>query len=179
MKLYTVVQILTVILLASCAVKNPIKPINDATENFDWSKVSKYGGTKLGIDPDVGHWHITQKFTAQINGKFLDSKMEGQKWPCLTGPDGSTSGNFAIAAEQADGKFIVGTWEWDKCEHATHKTLANFSGPNSVFNSGLNLHKGQTVYLFMTGLARAAQRNVKERSNLVKISWPFNPSDKL
>jgi hypothetical protein len=139
-------------------------------QDFDWSKVKKYGGNEIGLAKDIASWPITRTFKLKgISGNKLNSSIDGKAYtPAIDG----LSGNFAMCAEQDDAMYICGTIDYCRASYQTVKTLANLEYGGTMAES-FNLHKGQKVCFFYTGLSRSNKRNVKERSQLECTNWPY------
>jgi hypothetical protein len=152
----------------NCGSSNP--------EDEIFENVSKWGGPEIGITKDVADWPVTRNFKINsIEGMKLMSSIDGKAYePAVDG----LSGNFAMAAQQSDGSWIVGTWDYCRASYQTVKTLSNLEAGGTMAKS-FNLHKGQKVCFFYTGLSRSSARNARERSNLDCTIWMQGSDSKL
>lgn len=72
-----------------------------------------------------------------------------------------------------DGIWHAATWEWLRPGQTT-KNLIAVDGSHIKVPPLDTWHpvSGETYYFMVSGLARSTQRNVLERSNLLKVVWP-------
>jgi hypothetical protein len=137
-------------------------------QDFDWSKVKKYGGNEIGLAKDIASWPITRTFKLKgISGNKLNSSIDGKAYePAIDG----LSGTFNACVKQDDGMYICGSWDYCRASYQTVKTLANLEEGGEMAHS-FNLEKGSEICFFYSGLARSSKKNVKERTNLVCTEW--------
>lgn len=140
-------------------------PIDDP---IDLSKVK-------WLHTDVSKWEVTATLK-DIKIKTETVVVDYDK-ACVW-PGQSVDGGPAVNANpwvfvKLDGVLYAATWEWLKvCQ--TEKFLYAVDGSHIKVPPLDTWHpvSGETYYFMVSGLARQTQRNVLERSNLLKVVWP-------
>lgn len=143
----------------------PVRPIRppDSRDEIDLSTVT-------WDHTDVSGWPITHTVTIT---KFTKDRITWKydsvpKWDAK---DGLHANPWIIA--NIGGKWRAATWEWlrpgqsDK-NMGGDKTFGNHI-KKSAWPSDWDPAKGETVYFFVSGLARDSKRNSKERTNVIKV----------
>ena len=120
--------------------------------------------------------------TATITGAKIDKKTisfpydKADVWPVATSGTGKDTNANVWAIVNIGGKWYAGTWEWLR-KGQTSKVAGCLDGSKgdhfkvSPLNSW-RPKSGEEFYLLVSGHARDAGRNVKERSQPVKVRWP-------
>jgi hypothetical protein len=126
------------------------------------------------LHENVSQWPITSTLrTVSVSGDsvLLDYDKAGEWPPGRVGQD-DLAANPWIFVKQ-DGQWYAATWEWMR-PGQTVKGRASVNGDHIKREPlGNFVPRSGEVYGFMvSGLARGAERNVKERTNVVFIQWP-------
>ena len=123
---------------------------------------------------NAGDWSVTSQLDAKRTAKgFWISHSKADVWPVESSPDGKCNANLWILANRG-GQWKAATWEWAK--PSTHDrpikgTLGSYI-KNSAFAPGSwNPAPGERVGIMISGMARGGASNVKERSNIVWLTW--------
>ena len=127
------------------------------------------------LHTDVSKWPITAELKSiKIKSETIEVNYDKAcDWPGLV-----ISGGVEVNANpwvfvNLDGTWYGATWEWLKtCQ--TVKNLYAVDGSHIKVPPLDTWHpvSGETYYFMVSGLARQNQRNVLERSNLLKVVWP-------
>lgn len=129
------------------------------------------------LHANVRDWPQTAQMTASISGgqiRFPYDKAD--VWPVATSGTGKGTNANVWAIVPIYGKWFAGNWEWLR-KGQTSKPVGCLDGSKGDHFkvSPLNQWRprsGERFYLMASGHARAAGRNVKERSNPVPVVWP-------
>lgn len=71
------------------------------------------------------------------------------------------------------GGWYAATWEWMRPGQVTKARKAvNGDHIKQPPLASWSPRTGETLYFMVSGLARGSERNVQERSNLIKVTWP-------
>jgi len=71
------------------------------------------------------------------------------------------------------GHWYAATWEWMRPGQVTKSRKAvNGDHIKQPPLASWSPSTGETLYFMVSGLARGSERNVNERSNLIKVTWP-------
>ena len=139
--------------------------------------VSEFPKGTIFFRKDVSGWAKTAILNVAVsaNGKtiVLDSNKKSV-WPAKTTAEGAGCNANAWIIFEYNGQWYAGTWEWLRTG-AVSKTLKGALGSYvkaSQIPTGWNPTKGQKIGFMVSGLARDAQTNVQERSNIVWLNWP-------
>lgn len=138
-------------------------------DDFDWSKVKKYGGPEIGIAKDIATWEVTSQLkSVSFSGSLLrETRDEFKPTPCKD----NLQGNFNACVKGGDGLYVCGSWDYEKCGGQTGgKTINNLKG--EMANS-FDLHRGSEICFFNSGLARTNDRNQKIRTSVKCTEWPY------
>lgn len=127
------------------------------------------------LHTDVSDWEVTATLKAI---KIGSSTITVDYDKACVWPGESTDGGEPVNANpwvfvKLDGTWYAATWEWMKvCQ--TVKNLYAVDGSHIKVPPLDTWHpvSGETYYFMVSGLARQNQRNVLERSNLLKVVWP-------
>lgn len=126
---------------------------------------------------DVSSWPKTAILLANISSSGKTISIDSNKkniWPAKTTAEGKGCNANAWIIFEYNGQWYAGTWEWLRTG-ATSKTLKGALGSYikaTQIPNNWNPAKGQKIGLMVSGLARDAQTNVQERSNIVWLVWP-------
>lgn len=143
----------------------PKPPEPEPTEDpIDLNKV-------IWLHTDVSGWAVTATLRAIKIGETTVTVDYDKAcvWP--DGGDGVNANPWVFV--KLDGTWYAATWEWMKvCQ--TVKNLIAIDGSHIKVPPLDTWHpeSGETYYFMVSGLARMTERNVLERSNLLKVVWP-------
>jgi hypothetical protein len=129
------------------------------------------------LHANVRDWPATAQMTASISGgqiRFPYDKSDA--WPVATSGTGKGTNANVWAIVQISGKWFAATWEWLR-KGQTSKPVGCLDGSKGDHFKVSPLNKwrpksGERFYLMVSGHARTAARNVQERSNPYKVTWP-------
>ncbi len=127
----------------------------------------------LPNNADTSGWEVTSEVVVTIKDSVIEvpHTMSGT-WPEIAEGYGNPWVVF-----RHDGVWYAGTWEWLKNSGGgTTKYVTDDNiGGHLKFGVGPSWHPspGERCYMFVAGLSRLGARNVSERSNLVKVIWPY------
>ena len=131
-------------------------------------------GNVKWLHSDVSGWRVTanlKRVSTSASSIVLDYD-KANSWPV-----GSTGGTAVVANPwifiEESGRWYAATFEWLR-PGQTKKSIRAVNGDHikrSPFQSW-KPNPGTTYYFMVSGLARGAERNVKERSNIVAYTWP-------
>lgn len=144
--------------------------VEDSEAPADGSFPSEITGTVHWLYPDVSSWPQTATLNASVGGGTINLSYDKAKvW-------------HAVAGANANPWVFVnlnGQWYAATFEYLRHGQTAK---PMSVLNSRDHIkvspldkwraHSGERIGLMVSGLVRGGYRNVKERSNIVMVTWP-------
>jgi len=130
------------------------------------------------LHTDVGDWPETATL---LSVTFRGSQIcldydRAYDWSSVTiGADTQVVGNPWVFIREDD-TWYAATWEWLR-PGQTCKNEGSVAGDHikqSPFDedSGWRPESGQVLYFMVSGLARLGERNVMERTNLVRVVWP-------
>ncbi|NKB87166.1 MAG: hypothetical protein GKS06_02960 [Acidobacteria bacterium] len=137
-------------------------------------------GSITYLHANVSGWAVTSTTTSVsvTPGEICVNHTKAGKWPV----NRAVEGNPWIVAN-IGGRWYAATWEWlrpgQTCKRigvpAEHPTTAQSIGPHTKKSplSSWVPKKGETVYFFMSTHARDGTRTRNERSNMVKVVWPY------
>ena len=125
----------------------------------------------IWLHTDVSGWAVTATLRAIKIGETTVTVDYDKAcvWP--DGGDGVNANPWVFV--KLDGTWYAATWEWMKvCQ--TVKNLIAIDGSHIKVPPLDTWHpeSGETYYFMVSGLARMTERNVLERSNLLKVVWP-------
>ena len=122
------------------------------------------------LHADVSGWAQTAILHASVGGGSINLSYDKAKiWPAV---DGANANPWVIV--NLNGQWYAGTFEWLRYGQ-TAKPMAVLSGGGHIKVPPLSSwrpHSGERIGLMVSGLARDSTRNVKERSNIVMVTWP-------
>ena len=138
----------------------------------DGSFPAEITGTIHWLHTDVSSWPATATLTASVGGGTINMPYDkAHAWHAVSG----ANANPWVFAK-VNGEWYAATFEWLR-----HGQTAK---PMGVLNGAMGDHikipplsgwhpaSGERIGLMVSGLARTQQRNVKERSNVVMVTWP-------
>ena len=128
------------------------------------------------LHPSVENWEVTAKLkSVSFNGRYIVLDYDkANTWPAHDFGDMQLNANPWVIVNR-DGKYYAATWEWMR-KGQTSKFASAVNGDH-IKRRELNdwaPEPGEELQFFLSGLIRGPQRNVSERSNVVKIKWPSN-----
>jgi hypothetical protein len=168
---YTWAEYLVFVTSAVAAIDNtpkPPPPPPPADDPIDLSKVT-------WLHTNVSKWAVTADLKSVKIGSTTIT-LDYDKacvWPGQTVNDGPEVNANPWIFINLSGTWYGATWEWLKtCQ--TVKNLYAVDGSHIKMPPLDTWHpvSGEVYYFMVSGLARQTQRNVEERSNLVKVVWP-------
>ena len=122
------------------------------------------------LHADVSGWAQTANLHASVGGGSINLPYDKAKvWPAI---DGANANPWVIV--NLNGQWYAGTFEWLRYGQ-TAKPMAVLSGGGHIKVPPLSSWRprsGERIGLMVSGLARDSTRNVKERSNIVMVTWP-------
>lgn len=122
------------------------------------------------LHADVSGWAQTAALHASVGGGSINLSYDKAKvWPAV---DGANANPWVIV--NLNGQWYAGTFEWLRYGQ-TAKPMAVLSGGGHIKVPPLSSWRprsGERIGLMVSGLARDSTRNVKERSNIVMVTWP-------
>ena len=127
-------------------------------------------GTIHWLDTDVSGWAQTASLNASVGGGTINLPYTQSKaWPAV---DGANANPWAIV--NYNGQWYAATFEWLRYGQTAKPMTVLSSGGHIKIPplSGWRPHSGERIGLMVSGLARSTLRNVKERSNIVMVTWP-------
>ena len=159
---------LTLALAAGCAWLKPGTGGDVSSPKHDYPD-----GTQF-LFVDVGAWPITSTLTAKRTSTgFWISHTKANVWPVQKSTDGDCNANLWIFANRG-GQWKAATWEWAK--PSTHDrpikgALGAYIKNDAFAPRSWSPAKGEKIGIMISGMARAKDRNVSERSNIVWLTW--------
>lgn len=146
---------------------------NDQGLPFNWSDVEWVCG-----DEPVADWPQTINMTSASIGSTINWSYDKPfpNWPRTKAIHNSPNACLGFVTK-VDGKWCGGIGEWLLPGQTVQARTALLSkrGDKTFFKGPMKDFKpksGQEIYMFVCGLNWVGQRNVKERSNLVKVTYP-------
>ena len=122
------------------------------------------------LHADVSGWAQTANLHASVGGGTINLSYDKAKvWPAM---GGANANPWVIV--NLNGQWYAGTFEWLRYGQ-TAKPMAVLSGGGHIKVPPLSSWRprsGERIGLMVSGLARDSTRNVKERSNIVMVTWP-------
>ena len=133
---------------------------------------SDFPGPVNWLHTDVSAWPVTASLSASVGGGTINMPYSKAKvWPSV----GGVNANPWVIVN-LNGQWYAATFEWFR--------HGQTSKPVGVLNGSMGDHikvaplngwrprSGERIGLMVSGLARAQSRNVRERSNVVMVTWP-------
>lgn len=137
-------------------------------DEFDLSQATIMGNAAA----DIASWAVTSQVTGTrvSPSQICIFHTKAGKWPVWKGVEGNP---WVVA--NIGGKWYAGTYEWVRPGQTCKGITAGNIGPHIKFPpmASWRPQKGEVVYLFMSTLARLGARSTNERSNLVRVVWPY------
>lgn len=131
------------------------------------------------LHANVRDWPATAQMTASISGGQIRFPYDkANVWPVATSGTGKGTNANVWAIVPIAGQWYAATWEWLRKGQTSKPTwvLDKSTGKGDHFKvAPLNKwtpRSGERFYLMVSGHARAAGRNVQERSNPSPVVWP-------
>ena len=145
---------------------------HDSGTPQDGSFPSEITGTIHWLHTDVSAWPATTTLNASVGGGTINlSYDKARAWPAVQGANANP-----WVFVKLDGQWYAATFEWLR-HGQTAKPMAVLNGSMGDHIkmpplSGWRPASGERIGLMVSGLARTELRNVKERSNVVMVTWP-------
>ena len=129
-------------------------------------------GSIKWLHTDVSSWPVTASLSASVNGGTINVPYSKSRvWPEV---DGVNANPWVIV--NLNGQWYAATFEYLRVGQTSKPTgVLDGSMGDHIKVSPLNSWRprsGERFGLMVSGLARAQQRNVRERSNIVMVTWP-------
>ena len=122
------------------------------------------------LHTDVSGWAQTASLSASVGGGTISMPYSKARiWPAM---DGVNANPWVIV--NLNGQLYAATFEWLR-HGQTAKPMSVLSGGGHIKVAPLSSWRprsGERIGLMVSGLARTTMRNVKERSNVVMVTWP-------
>ena len=121
---------------------------------------------------DVSDWAVTASLSASVGGGTINMPYsKARVWPAV----GGVNANPWVIVN-LNGQWYAATFEWFR-HGQTSKPVGVLNGAmgdhiKASPLSGWRPRSGERFGLMVSGLARAQSRNVRERSNVVMVTWP-------
>lgn len=127
------------------------------------------------LGPNISKWKIVERLSVTIHGKAIDLNQESSgKWGKRYIDGEWLSGNPWIFIPQEDGTYYAVTWEWLKYGQRT-KAKSAVAGDHIKKAPAIPLDWKPTIGVeygwAVSPLARGSHRTVKERTNIVLVTW--------
>ena len=128
-------------------------------------------GAVRWLHTDVSSWPVTAGMSASVGSSINFPYSKTEAWPEV---DGVNANCWVFA--NVNGTWYAATFEWLR--------RGQTSKPKGVLDGSMGDHikvsplsgwrpaSGERIGLMVSGLARTQLRNVKERSNIVMVTWP-------
>ena len=128
-------------------------------------------GAVRWLHTDVSSWPVTAGMSASVGSSINFPYSKTEAWPEV---DGVNANCWVFA--NVNGTWYAATFEWLR--------RGQTSKPKGVLDGSMGDHikvsplsgwrptSGERIGLMVSGLARTQLRNVKERSNVVMVTWP-------
>ena len=143
---------------------------DSGTTNTNSLWPSEITGSVRFLGTDVSNWAVTANLDASVSGgKVTLNYNKARVWPAV---DGVNANPWVIV--NVNGQWYAGTFEWLR-HGQTAKPMSVLSGGGHIKVAPLSRWRprsGERIGLMVSGLARTSMRNVKERSNVVMVTWP-------
>lgn len=131
------------------------------------------------LHTNVRDWPQTATMTASIDSKNINFPYDkANVWPVATSGTGKDTVANVWAIANINGTWYAGTCEWlRRGQTSKPKGILDRSGGKGDHFKVSPLNKwipqsGEQFYVMASGHARTGDRNIKERSNPVKVTWP-------
>lgn len=136
-------------------------------------------GTKF-LHTNVSGWPVTSKLSAGIGARTLTMDYDKARvWPGrrTTAGDGLNANPWVVVEE--GGQWYAATFEWLRFGQTSKplKTVAGDHVKASPLSGSWRPRPGQKFGVFVSGLARHVERNAKERTNVVWLTYPGGPAE--
>lgn len=136
----------------------------------DGSFPAEITGTIHWLYPDVSSWPQTATLNASVAGGRINLSYDKAKiWPARSGANANP-----WVFVNLNGQWYAATFEYLR-HGQTSKPTSVLAGNDHIKVAPLNkwrARSGERIGLMVSGLARGGFRNVKERSNVVMVTWP-------
>jgi len=125
------------------------------------------------LHANVSGWAQTANLSVSIGGGNITLNYDkARSWPGANVRGATVNANPWVFVNLG-GQWYAGTWEWFRVGQ-TSKPTAAVAGDHIKLPplSSWRPVSGQTYGFMVSGLARDGTRNVRERSNIVMVTWP-------
>jgi hypothetical protein len=143
-----------------------------ATPAAGASSPSEITGSIKWLHTDVSDWPVTASLDASVGGGTINmSYSKAKTWRAV---DGLNANPWVIV--NLGGQWYAATFEYFR-HGQTSKPMGVLDGRlgDHIKAPPLNRWRptsGERIGLMVSGLARSPARNVRERSNIVMVTWP-------
>ena len=132
------------------------------------------------LHANVANWAVTSTTTSVsvTKDQICIHHTKAGQWQDI----GGVEGNPWIVAN-IGGIWYAGTYEWLRPGQVCKSIAVPQEFPDTAHSIGPHVKRsplsswvpkpGETVYFFVSTLARDSKRNGDQRSNLVKVIWPY------
>lgn len=156
-------------LLTGCESSSVGDPV-DGEAPSDGSFPSEITGTIHWLHPDVSSWPQTATLNASVGGGVINVSYDKAKiWHAVSGVNANP-----WVFVNLNGQWYAATFEYLR-HGQTSKPMGVLNSSDHIKVPPLNkwrARSGERIGLMVSGLARGGLRNVKERSNVVMVTWP-------
>lgn len=127
----------------------------------------------LGVN--VGEWAVTYDLAVRVQGnKIFYTQDATSRWPTRAIPNRSNGVANPWVIRKRNGKWVAATHEW-MTKGQKFKAKSSVAGDHTKraphFPNDWKPKAGEEYGFVVSGLCRGSQRNVRERTNIVKIRW--------
>ncbi len=169
---FKVVAVLAAFLLVGCSESNTTSDVEKppTIPEFDLDKA-------IFLHADVSGWPVSNTLSVELGGGVICMNVPGREnWPTVEIPHHSGTKMVDVNANSwifayHYGAWYGSTWEWwgptSTCK-PSHEMYPRKQSPLNTWYP----ESGEVFYVMMSGLARGQERNINQRTNIVKIVWP-------
>jgi len=170
--MFKVVAVLAAFLLIGCSESNTTSDIEKPPEipEFDLDKA-------IFLHADVSGWPVSNTLSVELGGGVICMDVAGREnWPTVEIQHHSGTKMVEVNANSwvfvyHYGAWYGSTWEWWEPTSTCKPSHEMYPRKQSPLNTWYP-ESGEVFYVMMSGLARGSERNINQRTNIVKIVWP-------
>ena len=157
------------LLMVGCE-SSSVDEAQDSEAPSDGSFPAEITGTIHWLYPDVSSWTQTATLNASVGGGTINLSYDKAKvWHAV----GGVNANPWVFVN-LNGQWYAATFEYLR-HGQTAKPMSVLNANDHIKVAPLNkwrARSGERIGLMVSGLTRGGYRNVKERSNVVMVTWP-------